>query len=114
MKRYLETRAQYATKALSQPTLDNVFGHSLTTLLRPHSLGHLLTCMSLAGAIGCSSDAATANNLMAEVRKQNEVATRERRLEARKAGELLQTRSWPMAWSLLGGEVHRHRRAVAK
>jgi hypothetical protein len=45
--------------------------------------------MSLAGAMGCSVDATPARDLMTEIRKQNEVAMRERLLKARKSGELL-------------------------
>jgi predicted solute-binding protein len=44
--------------------------------------------MSLSGAMGCSIDAAPARNLMTEVRKANEVAIKNRLLQARKAGEL--------------------------
>ncbi|HEY1483784.1 MAG TPA: hypothetical protein VGF19_13715, partial [Candidatus Acidoferrum sp.] len=42
----------------------------------------------LAGAAGCSVDAAPARDLMTEIRKQNQVALRERLLQARKSGEL--------------------------
>jgi hypothetical protein len=38
--------------------------------------------------MGCGVDAAPARDLMTEVRRQNEVAIRERLLEARKSGEL--------------------------
>jgi predicted RNA-binding Zn ribbon-like protein len=44
--------------------------------------------MTLAGAAGCSVDAAPARDLMTEIRKQNQVALRERLLQARKSGEL--------------------------
>jgi hypothetical protein len=44
--------------------------------------------MTLAGAMGCSVDATPARDLMTEIRKQNEVAMRERLLKARKSGEL--------------------------
>jgi hypothetical protein len=44
--------------------------------------------MSLAGAMGCSADATPARDLMTEIRKQNQVAMRERLLQARKSGEL--------------------------
>jgi hypothetical protein len=44
--------------------------------------------MTLAGAMGCSVDAAPARDLMTEIRRQNEIAIRERLLEARKSGEL--------------------------
>jgi hypothetical protein len=44
--------------------------------------------MTLAGAMGCSVDAAPARDLMTEVRKQNETAIQERFLQARKSGEL--------------------------
>jgi hypothetical protein len=44
--------------------------------------------MTLAGAMGCSVDAAPARDLMTEVRRQNEGAIRERLHEARKSGEL--------------------------
>lgn len=89
VKRYLATRAQYATEALAQPTLQKVlhalFDNTVTFLAGP---GHPPTCMSLAGAMGCSIEAAPARDLMREVRKQNEVAIRQRLLQARKAGEL--------------------------
>ena len=89
VKRYLDTRAQYATQALAQPTLDRVirtlFDNTVTFLT---GLGHPPTCMSLAGAMGCSIDAAPARDLMTEVRRENEVAIKERLLAARKAGEL--------------------------
>jgi hypothetical protein len=44
--------------------------------------------MMLAGAMGCSVGATPARNLMTEIRKQNELAMRERLLQARKSGEL--------------------------
>jgi len=44
--------------------------------------------MTLAGAMGCSVDAAPARDLMTEIRKQNEVAMTERLLRAQKSGEL--------------------------
>jgi AcrR family transcriptional regulator len=89
VNRYLETRAQYATEALAEPTLEKViralFNNTVAFLT---GLGHPPTCMSLSGAMGCSIDAAPARNLMTEVRKANEVAIKNRLLEARKAGEL--------------------------
>jgi hypothetical protein len=44
--------------------------------------------MTLAGAVGCSLDASPARDLMTEIRKQNEVALRQRLLKARKSDEL--------------------------
>jgi hypothetical protein len=44
--------------------------------------------MTLAGAMGCSVDAAPTRELMAEVRRQNQAAIRERLLKARKNAEL--------------------------
>lgn len=89
VQRYLDTRAQYATEALQQPTLERViralFHNTVSFLTAP---GHPPICMSLAGATGCSLDAAPARDLMTAVRKQNEVAIRERLQQARKAGEL--------------------------
>jgi AcrR family transcriptional regulator len=89
VKRYLDNRAQYATEALEEPTLENViralFGNTVAFLTSP---GHPPTCMTLAGAMGCSVDAVPARDLMTEVRRQNEVAIRERLLQARKSGEL--------------------------
>ena len=89
VNRYLETRAQYATEALAEPTLEKViralFNNTVAFLT---GLGHPPTCMSLSGAMGCSIDAAPARNLMTEVRKANEVAIKNRLLQARKAGEL--------------------------
>ncbi len=89
VKRYLGSRAEYATRALEEPTLERViralFDNTVSFLTTP---GHPPTCMTLAGAMGCSVDAAPARDLMTEVRKQNEVAIRERLLQARKSGEL--------------------------
>jgi AcrR family transcriptional regulator len=89
VKRYLDSRAQYAVKALEEPTLARViralFDNTVAFLTTP---GHPPTCMTLAGAMGCSVDAAPARDLMTEIRKQNEVAIKERLLAARKSGEL--------------------------
>lgn len=89
VRRYLGGRAQYAVKALQEPTLDRViralFDNTVAFLTTP---GHPPTCMTLAGAMGCSVEAAPARDLMTEVRKQNEAAIKERLLMARKAGEL--------------------------
>jgi AcrR family transcriptional regulator len=89
VKRYMGTRAQYATNALEEPTLEKVvrtlFDNTVAFLTAP---GHPPTCMTLAGAMGCSVDATPARDLMTEVRKQNQVAIRKRLLQARKSGEL--------------------------
>jgi AcrR family transcriptional regulator len=89
VKRYLNTRAQYATEALEEPTLEKViralFDNTVAFLTTP---GHPPTCMTLAGAMGCSVDAAPARDLMTAVRRQNEAALKERFLQARKNGEL--------------------------
>ena len=89
VKRYLSSRAQYAVKALEEPTLDRVvralFDNTVAFLTAP---GHPPTCMTLAGAMGGSVDAAPARDLMTEIRRQNEVAMKERFLKARKSGEL--------------------------
>jgi AcrR family transcriptional regulator len=89
VKRYVETRAQYAAKALENPTLEKViralFDNTVAFLT---TSGHPPTCMTLAGAVGCSVDATPARDIMTEIRKQNEVAMRERFLQARKSGEL--------------------------
>jgi AcrR family transcriptional regulator len=89
VKRYLNTRAQYATEALQEQTLERViralFDNTVAFLTTP---GHPPSCMTLAGAIGCSLNAAPARDLLTEVRKQNEAAIRARLLKARKSGEL--------------------------
>src|ERR1700733_8804415 len=89
VKRYMDSRAQYATRALEEPTLERViralFHNTVAFLTTP---GHPPTCMTLAGAMGCSVDATPARDLMTEIRKQNEVAMRERLLQARESGEL--------------------------
>ena len=89
VKRYMETRAQYATEALEKPTLEKVvralFDNTVAFLTTP---GHPPTCMTLAGAMGGSVEAAPARDLMTEIRRQNEVAMKERFLKARKSGEL--------------------------
>ncbi|HTX35557.1 MAG TPA: TetR/AcrR family transcriptional regulator [Bryobacteraceae bacterium] len=89
VKRYVEMRAQYAGKALEEPTLEKVvralFDNTVAFLTTP---GHPPTCMTLAGAVGCSPDASPARDLMTKIRKQNQVALRQRLLKARKSGEL--------------------------
>jgi AcrR family transcriptional regulator len=89
VKRYLEMRAQYAGKALEEPTLEKVvralFDNTVAFLTTP---GHPARCMTLSGAVGCSVDASPERDIMTEIRKQNEAAMRERFLQARKSGEL--------------------------
>jgi AcrR family transcriptional regulator len=89
VKRYLKTRAQYAAKALQQPTLEKViralFNSTVTFLTTPN---HPPTCMTLGGAVGCSVEASPARDMMTEIRRQNESAMRERFLLAQKSGEL--------------------------
>ena len=89
VQHYMATRAQYAVEALDQPTLEKViralFDKTVEFLTTP---GHPPTCMTLAGAMGCSVDAAPARDLMKEIRKRNEIAIKERLLKARKSGEL--------------------------
>jgi AcrR family transcriptional regulator len=89
VKRYVEIRALYATKALEEPTLERfiraLFDNTVAFLSTP---GHPPTCMTLSGAVGCSVDAAPARDLLKEIRKQNEAAIKERLLLARKSGEL--------------------------
>jgi AcrR family transcriptional regulator len=89
VKRYMEMRAQYAGKALEESSLEKVvralFDNTVAFLTTP---GHPPTCMTLAGAVGCSLDASPARDLMTAIRKQNQAALRERLLKARKSGEL--------------------------
>jgi AcrR family transcriptional regulator len=89
VKRYMEKRAQYAGKALEEPTLERfvraLFDNTVAFLTTP---GHPPTCMTLAGAVGCSVDAKPARDIMTEIRKQNQAALRQRLLKARKSGEL--------------------------
>jgi len=89
VKRYVESRAQYAAKALEEPTLEKVvralFANTVAFLTTP---GHPPTCMTLAGAVGCSVDATPARDIMTEIRQQNEGAMRQRFVQARKNGEL--------------------------
>lgn len=89
VKRYMELRAQYAVKAIEEPTLKRfiraLFDSTVAFLTTP---GHPPTCMTLAGAVGCSVEAKPARDLMMEIRKQNQVALKERLLKARKSGEL--------------------------
>jgi AcrR family transcriptional regulator len=89
VKRYMGLRAQYSVKALEEPTFERfiraLFDNTVAFLTTP---GHPPTCMTLAGAVGCSLDAKPARDLMTEIRKQNQVALKERLLKARKSGEL--------------------------
>ena len=62
-----------------------LFDNTVEFLTTP---GHPPTCMSLAGAMGCSVNATPAKQLMTEIRKQNEAAIKSRLLRARKSGEL--------------------------
>lgn len=88
-RRYLNGRAQYATKALEEPTLERViralFESTVAFLTSP---GHPPSCMTLAGAMGCGTAAKPAKDLMTMIRRQNEAAIRKRLLEARNSGEL--------------------------
>ena len=58
VKRYMDSRAQYATKALEGPTVERViralFDNAVAFLTTP---GHSPTCITLAGAMGCSVNA---------------------------------------------------------
>jgi AcrR family transcriptional regulator len=89
VKRYMEMRAQYADKALEEPTLEKVvralFDNTIAFLTMP---GHPARCMTLSGAVGCSVDATPARDIMTEIRKQNEAVMRKRFIKARKSGEL--------------------------
>ncbi|HUN61912.1 MAG TPA: TetR/AcrR family transcriptional regulator [Candidatus Sulfotelmatobacter sp.] len=89
VKRYMDSRAQYAIKALKEPTLEKViralFNNTVAFLT---TAGHPPTCMTLAGAMGCSVDATPARDLLTAIRKQNQVAIRKRLLQARNSGEL--------------------------
>jgi AcrR family transcriptional regulator len=89
VKRYLEIRAQYAKKALEEPTLKKViralFDNTVDFLTSP---GHPPICMTLAGAIACSAEATPAKDLLREIRRQNQLAIKERLLQARKSREL--------------------------
>ncbi|MGC2333069.1 MAG: TetR/AcrR family transcriptional regulator [Candidatus Acidiferrales bacterium] len=88
-RRYLDDPAQFATRALAEPTLKGViralFENTVEFLTAP---GHPPTCMSLAGAMGCSVNATPAKQVMTEIRKQNEAAIKSRLVRARKSGEL--------------------------
>jgi AcrR family transcriptional regulator len=105
VKRYMDSRAHYAVKALEEPTLEKViralFDNTIAFLTTP---GHPPTCMTLTGAMGCSVDAAPARDLMTEIRKQNELAMRKRLLEARKSGESCPRTS---TWTTIPGISHR-------
>ncbi len=77
------------SKALEELTLERVirvrFNNTVAFLTTP---GHPPTCMTLSGAMGCSVDATPARDLMTEIRKQNEIAIRQRLFQARTSGEL--------------------------
>ncbi len=77
------------SKALEELTLERVirvrFNNTVAFLTTP---GHPPTCMTLSGAMGCSVDATPGRDLMTEIRKQNEIAIRQRLFQARTSGEL--------------------------
>ena len=89
VQRYLDTRAQYATRALAKPTLKTViralFENTVAHLTTP---GQPATCMTLVGATGCSTGAVPAQDLLREIRQRNEVAMNARFLQAQSRGEL--------------------------
>jgi AcrR family transcriptional regulator len=91
VKRYMEIRADYADKALQEPTLEKViralFENTIAFLTTP---GYPPSCMTLTGAVGCGVDATPAKDLMTEIRKQNQAAIKSRLVRARKSGELPQ------------------------
>jgi len=88
-KRYMESRAGFAMKALEEPTLERViralFENTARFLTAP---GHPPTCMTLTGAMGCGAEANSARELMREIRRQNQSVIRRRVLDAQKKGEL--------------------------
>jgi len=89
VKRYIDSRAQYAIKPLEEPTLARVIrGLFYNTVMFLSTPGHPPNCMSLAGAMGCGVDATPARDLLREIRKQNQAAMRERLRKARRSGEL--------------------------
>jgi hypothetical protein len=49
---------------------------------------HPPTCMTLAGAMGCSVEATSARDMMTEIRRQNETAIKSSLVRARKSGDL--------------------------
>lgn len=65
VERFMDGRAQYATRELEEPTLDRVirslFDNTLAFLTTP---GDPPTCMTLAGAAGYSVAATPARDLM--------------------------------------------------
>ncbi len=89
IERYLGSRAQYASKALEEPTLEKVvralFDRTVAFLTTP---GQPPTCMTLAGAVGCGREASPAREITTAIRKRNEAAIRKRLLQARNSGEL--------------------------
>lgn len=88
VERYMETRGQYATEALQEPTWERVvralFDNTVAFLTSP---GHPPTCMTLVDAMGCGVEGVQARDLLKEVRVQNEAAIRRRLLAAQEAGE---------------------------
>ena len=90
VKRYMELRAQYAVKALEEPTLERfiraLFDNTVAFLTTP---GHPPTCMTLAGAVGCSLDANTGERSHdGDTETESSRLSEERLLKARKSGEL--------------------------
>jgi AcrR family transcriptional regulator len=89
VKRYMESRAQYAIKPLAEASLRRVIRalfHNTAEFLA--AAGHPPICMTLAGAIACGADAMPAKDLLTEIRQQNQAALRKRLVQARRDGEL--------------------------
>ena len=95
VERYMELRAQYAVKALEEPTLKRfiraLFDSTVVFLTTP---GHPPICMTLTGATGCSVDAKPARDLMTEIRKQNQVGLRSGFSKSGNAGVLPKGSMW--------------------
>ncbi|RYF38022.1 MAG: TetR/AcrR family transcriptional regulator [Cytophagaceae bacterium] len=88
VKRYLETRGQYATEALQEPTWERVvralFANTVAFLSSP---GHPPSCMTLVDAMGCGAEGIQARDFMKGVRVQNEAEIRQRLIVAQEAGD---------------------------
>ncbi|RYG62541.1 TetR/AcrR family transcriptional regulator [bacterium] len=88
VKRYLETRGQYATEALQEPTWERVvralFDNTVDFLTSP---GHPAACMTLVDGMGCGVQGMQARDFVTKVRVQNEAEIRRRLIAAQEAGE---------------------------
>jgi AcrR family transcriptional regulator len=88
-KRYADGPGQYQAKALGEATLNEVIRALFRNTVAFLNDSRLPSgCMTMTGAMACSVEAEAAKDFLAEIRRRNEAAVRNRLEQARRSGEL--------------------------